>query len=282
MRKLIAFAAIISLFAVSCRTPRYVYSPSLPNVPYFEEKGETKLSAYYAGTGKGDQGTGLHSGYDVQGAYAISDNWALTAGLFKRKERDTYWLFVQDSYNIFDSSVVNYKRNLVELGGGYFTPVNRGETIFFNVYSGVGFGKFSIDDKGFNAGAAYSRKHTNKILKWYIQPGVNFMTSEYFRFSLVSRISFVHYSRSATNYTTDELAYFRLNKINDGWLSFFEPTLNIQAGVPGCDWLRLEAGLTLSTDPEDNYLEARSFCPFIGLSFDLSKTRIKKASTTLQ
>jgi len=41
-------SAIVMAFFFSCNTPRYIYSPSPPNNPYFKEKGDSKLAAYYS------------------------------------------------------------------------------------------------------------------------------------------------------------------------------------------------------------------------------------------
>jgi hypothetical protein len=264
---------IAAILLYSCHTPRYVYSPSPPNNPYFEKKGDTKLSGFYSGTGRSDQSKQINEGYDLQGAYALSDNWAITASFFKRKEKDTYFLYENSRYNIFDSSVVDYKRHLIELGGGYFTPLNRSKNVFLNFYSGVGLGKFSFMDNGVDTGSSYSRFHKSNIFKVYGQAGLNVITGDYFRFSLSGRISLVHYAGISTSYLDNELKNFHLNKINDGWLGFIEPSINMQFGMPQCKWVKIEMGMTLSSDPESNYLEARSFCPYIGLSFDFSKVK---------
>src|SRR5664279_417084 len=99
---------IISTCFTSCNTYRYIYSVSPPNNPYFTEKGESKLTAYYSSAGNDRLTKEYAHGVDLQGAYAISNHWAITTGYFNRREKDNYF----GSYNLFDSSVVRYKRNL--------------------------------------------------------------------------------------------------------------------------------------------------------------------------
>lgn len=229
-----------------------------------------KLAGYYAGTGKTDDGKEINEGYDLQGAYAISDKWALTAGFFKRKERDTYIRY----NNLFDSSVVNYQRKLFEIGGGYFVPLDARKQFYFSIYGGMGFGKFSFDDRGIDAnGFAYTRSHESKITKGYLQPGFSVAPVEYIRIFLTGRVSFVQYGSIRSSYQPNEEAYFNLDQLK-GLQIFAEPSFNMQVGIPAMQWVKLDAGLTFATHPRDN-LKARSFCPFIGLSFDFSKVNKK-------
>ena len=259
------------LFLFSCNTPRYIYAPSVPNNPYFTEKGQAKLSAYYsAGGNSNPRDDEKNRGFDLQGAYAIGDNWALTVGYFNRRERDVYPHY---DYNFFDSSVLNYKRNVMDIGGGYFLPLDRGKNVSVNLFGGVGFGKFSFTDRGVDkSGLAYSRFHSSRIVKWYAQPSLNALPGRYFRASFIFKLSFVHYGNISTSYTSDELNYFSLDKIKGKTIFYFEPAFNMQLGIPDCDWMKIDGGLNFATDPYRNNtrIEARSFNAFIGLCFDLS------------
>lgn len=271
MKKGQLISIISVILSASCTSPRYIYSPPPPNNPYFTEKGQSKLAAYYSSGGDDNSITGhKNRGVDVQGAYAISDNWALTAGYFSRRERDVYSVGVS---NYFDSSIVNYKRNLADVGGGYMLPLDKRRTVSINMFAGLAFGKFFFTDKGMDkSGSAYSRIHSSKIIKWYGQSSLNVLPGKYFRASFVLRFSFIHYGNISTTYTPDELQYFNLDKISNKTLFFFEPTFNMQLGIPKCDWLKIDGGLTFSSDPYQNKsnIEARNFNASIGLSFDLS------------
>ena len=48
----------------------------------------------------------------------------MTAGFFERTEKDIY---TSVRYNFFDSSILDYKRHITDLGGGYFIPLNKGK-----------------------------------------------------------------------------------------------------------------------------------------------------------
>ncbi|MEI9807293.1 MAG: hypothetical protein WDO16_05080 [Bacteroidota bacterium] len=274
MRNASLFLLASIIFFTSCNSPRYIYTPSPPNNPYFTEKGQSKLAAYYSSGGDDNTISGeKNNGLDVQGAYAISNNWALTAGYSGRKERGVY---SYAEYNFFDSSVVDYKRSLVDMGGGYFLALNERRTVSFNLFGGLGFGKFSFTDKGIDKmRAGYNRFHSSNIVKWYAQPSLNALPGKYFRASFIFKFSFLHYGNISTSYTSDELQYFFLDKINNKTLFFFEPSFNMQIGIPKCDWLKIDGGFTFSTDPYDNNsrIEARSFNASVGLSVDLSQLK---------
>jgi hypothetical protein len=283
----------------SCHTPRYIYSPAPPNTPFFTHKNQSVLAAYVSG------GDGRRSGYDslrtvkprnqgfdLQGAYSISDHFAITADYFKRKERDVFNpgdINIPDDtyYNFFDSSVVNYNRNLFSLGVGYFKILDRKQSITFNVYAGIGFGKFSFTDKGSDkSGVAYQRQHSADITKWYIQPSIHFIEKNYFAMGLVTKFSIVNYRNVSSSYNSEERSYYSLD-----WLDvkksiiFFEPGLTIQGGPAKQDWVKIQGIFCFSSNPflfspDQEYvsrqLRARSFSASIGLNFDLMRL-MKKA-----
>jgi len=266
---------ILAIF-YSCNTPRYIYSPSPPNNPYFKEKGDSKLTAYYSSGGDDNKSSGhKNNGFDLQAAYAISNNWALTAGFFERKEKEIYPF---GAYNYFDSSAVSYKRHIIDVGGGYFISMNRKRTVFLTIYGGLGLGKFSFSDDGIDkARVSYSRFHNSSISKWFIQPSLNFFAGNYFRASLIAKFSFVYYGNISTSYTNEELQFYWLDKIVNRTVSYVEPTFNMQFGIPPVDWVKVDGGFTFSSDPfyRNSQIQARSFNASIGLSFDFTKLRKK-------
>ncbi len=85
MRNKFLLSAFIVIFT-SCNTYRYIYSASPANTPYFKEKGESKITAYYSTAGGNSITKEYAHGFDLQGAYAFGDHWALTVGYFNRKE----------------------------------------------------------------------------------------------------------------------------------------------------------------------------------------------------
>ena len=107
--------------------------------------------------------------------------------------------FLKDVFSLikkgpFESSEVRYKRNLFDVGGGYFVSLNKRKTITFNFYGGFSWGRFSfVDDGKDSSGAGYHRYHNNGITRWFFQPSWNFMPGKYIRFSSATRFSAVHY-----------------------------------------------------------------------------------------
>ena len=265
------FAIIIIIAASSCVSRRYIYSASPPNNPYFSKKGQSQLTGYYSSSNSNNLSAEFADGFDLQGAYAVSDHWAITAGYFSRKEKDVYNYYTYNSS--FDSSVVIYKRNLVDLGGGYFFSLNPKNTIIFNAYGGVGFGKFSFDDNGTAGNFAYNRYHSSNITKWFFQPSINFTTGDYFRCAFILKSSLIHYGDIQTSYTVTELSDFSLDKIANKTLYFLEPGLNFQFGIPKYPWVKLDMSISSVSYTAQNTLGVRSGNASIGLSFDLSEIK---------
>ncbi len=254
----------------SCSTYRYIYSASPPNTPYFTKNGESKLTGYYSGSSE-NRLTGEYAhGCDLQGAYALSNHLAIGATYFYRKERDTY----SRSGNLYDSSVIHYKRNLFDVDAGYFIPLNANKKSTFNIYAGIGGGKFVFNDNGIDKNLfPYTRFHKSAITKWFIQPSINFMPGRYMRFCFATKLSFVHYGKIETSYSQDEIQYFTLNKIADKTLGFFEPSFNFQFGIPKAPWVKIDFVLSTTSgyDSYGSHLNVRGSNASIGLNFDFSK-----------
>jgi hypothetical protein len=273
--KKIAVLFVTSFVLISCKPPRYIYSPAPANNPYFRERGESKIAAYYSTSGSdNEQEKEYDNGLDLQAAYALSDHWALTADYYKRNEKQVE---VDADEPFFQSATIRYNRKTTSFGTGYFTPLDKKKSIMFNVFTGIGFGQFSFDDYGLDYGTGYRRYYKNDVTKWYIQPSFNFFAGKYLRTGLIGKISWVHYSKMETNYTQPELDYLEMNLLSRRTFSFFEFTWNMQVTMEKMKWLHLDGGITLCTEAFRNYadLEARNFNASIGLSLDFSKMKNK-------
>lgn len=259
----------LSLMAVSCSVPRYIYAPSIPVTPFFEEKGEASLSGNYATPGQGDSQKSSGNGFDLQGAYAVTSKLAITANFSQRREKEAYSYIQDGRYDIFDSSVIKYRRQMFEAGIGYVVPVDRLKTVYLGVFAGFGGGKLTILDQGLdNNSSGYSRTYENRLLKWYLQPAFNAHAGRYFRFSLAWRLSFVRYGSPRTSYTEDELKYYDFDRIHKRILFLSEPSTQMQFIIPDLEWLRLDGGLIFCSDPhKSRKLKSRFMTPFVGLSF---------------
>ena len=228
----LAFLLYIIIFA-ACQTPRYAYSPSAHNVPVITQKGDGKIGALYSTnipaeeSYNGERIYNRSNGIDIQAAYALSDNWAIQASHFQRWERTTGG---PDSVNI------KYKRNLSELGAGYYFAMNKRKTAFFQVFGGGGIGKFSFNDHSINGDFF----HQSDILKFYVQPAFVFRSKGSFSTSIAIRGSIVKFNSIKTNYSSAELEDYKLNYIDGRAKFFLEPAFVSSFGFKNLPGLRIE------------------------------------------
>ena len=112
--------------------------------------------------------------------------------------------------------------------------------------------------------------------KWYIQPSINFFPGKNFRTGIIGKVSWVHYGDVSTSYTPAELEYFDLDILTGKTLSLFEVTWNMQLTFNKINWIHIDGGFTLCSEPFSNLtnLEARNLNTSIGLSIDLSKMKM--------
>lgn len=234
MKILLQYCVVISLIILSaCESARYAYSPSAHNVPVLTQKGDGKIGAAYSTNPRTDETYNdrrIYShtnGFDAQGAYALSDNWALQASYFQRWERTTGGP---------DSATVKYKRNLAELGGGYYFAMNKRKTAFFQVFGGAGLGKFSFTDHSIYG----DYFHQADILKFYVQPAFVFRCKGSFSTSIALRGSVVKFNSIKTNYNPNELSDYQLNNLDYRAKFFFEPAFVSSFGFKNVPGLRFE------------------------------------------
>jgi len=240
MKTLVQNFLIISLISLSaCETARYAYSPSAHNVPVLTQKGDGKIGGLYSTNPATDETYNneriySHSnGFDAQGAYALSDNWAIQSSYFQRWERTTGG---PDSVNI------KYKRNLAELGGGYYFNMNKRKTVFFQVLGGAGLGRFSFTDHSING----DYFHQSNIFKFYIQPAFVFRSKGSFSTSIALRASVVKFNSIKTNYSPGQLSDYILNNLDYRAKFFFEPAFVSSFGFKNVPGLRFEFQGSLS------------------------------------
>ncbi len=264
----------------SCYTPRYVYSPSAHNVPLLAKKGDSKIGLNYSSnlpgrrTIDGQVFRGRSHGTDLQAAYAISSKLALQANYFSRSEKNG------GNYSTtLDSAVIRYRRKLTELGAGYYTKLNRENSLIFQLFAGVGFGNFSFTDAGKDRNQVfYTRFHRAGISKFYLQPAFQYQNKKRIAASLSSRFSVINFRNIETDYTTQEQANFELDRLSSSPVVFWEPAFVNTFGfkkLPGF-FLEYQAGLSLLTSRR--FVDARSFNFSVGFHSDLSQLFNKKSS----
>lgn len=253
---------LVILVAASCNIPRYAYSPAAHNVPVLTKKGDSKLGAFYSTNDAGQQTIdnvkidNRSRGFDLQGAVAITDHFAIQAGHFYRWEK---------SEERTDTLSIRYKRNLTELGLGYYIPINDKKNTFFQVFAGVGLGRFSFTDTD----RFDTNYHKANITKIYLQPAILFRSKGSFTTAIALRFSGINYSKIISNYTPVELSTHHLDNLNGRAKWFFEPATVSSFGFKGLPGLRFEVQGGLSFLMAREYIDYRKFNFSIGTWLDI-------------
>lgn len=262
---------LLMIALCSCYSPRYVYSPAAHNVPLLTEKGDSKLAAYYSSNLSGntsinlaDQQKSSGSGYDLQGAVAVTEHFAIQASYVKRKELN----YALNNLARADTSVINYRRNLTELGVGYYTGLDERGFIFFQVFAGAGVGKSSLSDL-YNSGV--NRHFNMKVQKLYLQPAFTFRYQNVFTSTFSNRISFIYFSDIATDYSDEELRTYKLSNLNSSSHVFIEPCVITSFGINSLPGIRVEMQFGMSFISNRQYVDHRGFNFSIGAVADLPK-----------
>jgi hypothetical protein len=270
------------LLLTACYSPRYVYSPTAHNVPVLIKKGDSKLAFNYsfnptASTVKENVPTkGKARGFDVQGAYAISKNWAMQLNYFNRTERNAG----DFDAGARDSVVINYKRNLVEIGGGYFHALNSNKLSIVQIFAGVGFGKSNFTDNGRDQNNLYRSKfHNMGVVKLFIQPAFMVRSKGNFSAAFSSRSSLVFFKNINTDYNAIELNRYKLDSLTISPRLFWEPAVVNNFGFKKLPGLQLEFQLGFSFLMSRRFVDYRSFNFSTGLLFDIPKLLATKKTS---
>lgn len=258
------------VIATSCNTPRYIYSPSAHNVPVLTKKGDSKIGAVYSTNAVGEEtkdGVKVDNrsrGYDVHGAVAITDNFAIQANHAYRWEK---------TEGGPDSTTLKYKRNLTEIGLGYYMPINDKKNTFFQVFAGAGLGRFSFTD----VDKTSNNYHQANITKVYLQPAILFKSKGSFTTSVAVRFSGISYSKIKTSYNASQLNDYHLDDLSGRAKWFFEPASVSSFGFKNLPGLRFEVQGGLSFLMARNYVDYRKFNFSIGTWVDVGQLFTKKA-----
>lgn len=256
---------------LSCYTPRYVYSPAAHNVPVLTQKNDSKIALNYSSNISGsinEDSKGVpacSNGFDLQAAHAISNKFAFQINYFTRSETNG------GNYSSFrDSSTIRYKRNLIEIGAGYYSRLQPGGNLFFQVFAGVGFGDFKFSDNGKDINQQlYSRFHQSGITKFYIQPAIQYNDKKLVVASLSSRFTLINFGNVETDYSPQEQSNYKLDDLLGKPVFFWEPAFINSFGFKKIPGFSLEYQFGLSLLLNRRFIDARAFNFSAGLLFDL-------------
>mgnify|MGYP000526442870 CR=1 FL=1 len=257
----------------SCYTPRYVYSPSAINVPVFTKKGDSKLAANYsfnlAGNTVNDSVPvkAKAHGYDLQAAWAFTNHWAVQANYSNRTERNT------GDFTVFlrDSTVINYNRDLTEIGAGYFKVLNNKQAVV-QIFAGIGVGKSAFTEEGrYQNNVFRNRYHTMNITKLFIQPAFTIRSKKNFAATFSSKNSLVFFSKISTNYSATELDNYKLDSLSYSPRLFWEPAIINTFGFKKLLGIQFEFQMGMAFLMSRRFVDYRAFNFSAGLLFDLPK-----------
>lgn len=252
------------MLALSCNTPRYVHSPAAHNVPVLTQKGDGKIGGYYSTNLVGreiDENNDKtkynnSNGFDLQGAVAITDHFAIQANYFNRREK---------TFDDYDTVSVRYKRNLTELGLGYYVSMGEKKKVLFQIFAGAGLGRFSFTD----VSPVHNYYHQADVLKIYLQPAFVFRSPGSFSIALSFRNNIIKYNNIKTNYTPILLKDYKLDSLNYGMKFFLEPAFAGSFGFKNVPGLRLEFQMGLSALLSSYNVDHRVFNFSVGTWLDI-------------
>ncbi len=247
----------LAAYLFSCTQPRYVYNPPVRNLHYFQEKGQSKLAAHWAsGSSRNDGGSSdtYNHGFDLQGAYAVSDHWALMASYYNRKERDNINTIFTSSNSVY--SEISYKRNGSEFAASYFTPLSKDRSSFFHIDGGIGFANNSLVDVGSFDSLGLTRNYSDKATRVFFQPGI-YTGLGAFQFAIGARVQWQFFNDVQTTYRPAELATYSLSGLNQ--LFNFEPYFSMRYGPKSVPWLKGEMQTCFTTVDKGYYVRGGYF-----------------------
>jgi hypothetical protein len=256
-----------------------VYSPAAHNVPVLLKKTDSKLAINLStGTFGKTRANSIvkeskNRGIDIQGAYALTDHFALQASYYHRTETN------EGDYNAgnLDSVVLQYTRNMAEFGVGYSKPLANNKRAILQVFAGVGFGKFGFTDIGRDENNVYHNKyHQANVTKLYLQPSIIIRSRANYAASLSSRFSVIYFYNIHTDYTAVDLDNYKLDSLQGHPRLFWEPAVINTFGFRKIPGLQVEVQAGLSLLESRLFIDYRSFNFSAGVLFDIPKLLRKR------
>jgi hypothetical protein len=191
-----------SVFFMSCA--RYYYAPNSVNIPLLGEK-EAKINAQYAA------GT-VSNGFECQSAFAISRHFG---GMINT-------MLGGSNYDGYEINSGETKTKFIEIGAGYFTPINT-TSFVFETYGGIGSG--GVNNIYYNGGRSKVR-----FTKLFVQPNIGIKVKG-FEFGFSSRMSWIKQKVVSNSVPNADPEYIDLEDISSHPESFlWEPGIVLRFG----------------------------------------------------
>ena len=272
----IVFFLILSLANFSCYAPRYVFTPSTQNIPLLHKKGDLEFAAYNGGSINTFNGKGNYNrGFDLQGAWAVSNHVAAMVNETGRKENN----MDNDSYYAGDTSALSYKSHFTEVGVGYFTPARDNKKMQLQIFGGAAFGSSDIVDEYSSGSVQAVKYHNSSVTKIFLQPAVVYNPVKNFSAALTSRFTEVIFRNINTNYTAAELNNYLLDQLTISPVFFWEPAMSYTFGFKKIPFqLKMQGSISILLN--HRFVEHRTGNVAFGIVANVGKKEKKKGTKT--
>lgn len=237
MKNISFYLVVIAILGLTSCNPKF-YSPNTQNVPLISEQGETNLTL----SGNGNQ-------VEFQGAYGLTQNISFQAngGLFIPSDLD---------------NGNGGSGQFLEIGGGYFTPIN--EKFVFETYGIFGFGSFENHLPSTTTANPQTKGDISaNIFRVGIQPNFGYK-SKNFTAAISSRIVNLSY-----NNLEGDLIFDNINQVaflEDNSSNFLlEPAITIKGGLDKLK-LQIQYGYSINLSNSD-FKQDKGYLT-VGLNFN--------------
>lgn len=208
MKPYLSFVFLSCISAlIACTAPKYVFSPSTANLLQLDKQGEIKVAANYAEASPLLFSDLNHSseGLDIQSAYAITKRAGLKADVYSKWESNESIA----ELNGMPRDNIKYKKRGIEISGGYYNFSKKQASSKFQLFAGVGAGKFSFEQT-YNSGTLKMNYHSMNYFKYFLQPSLIAIKKKNYSLDFAARMSLLHFNNIKTDYadlTTEPLGY---------------------------------------------------------------------------
>jgi hypothetical protein len=233
MRYLLVLALL-----TSC-TPLYL--PATRNAPLFDEQGEAQVSGYLSAAGA-----------EVQGAYALTDNIAITGNYAYANQKKT-------------SNGVEYtrKNGYAELGLGFYNTTRSSR---WEIIGGYGFGESTSSDVYYFVSPGVETLTTAKLQRIFIQPSIG-TNNRGTNFAFTPKISWVDFS----DFTTQDGV---VHPHTENAIIFLEPAITMKFHLAGNIFGIAQVGVAFPISGEP-YFKYQQLSASLGIQIDTGGLRTR-------
>lgn len=228
------YLIVLALAMTSCAP---LYLPATRNAPLFDERGEAQVSGYLSA-----------AGIEAQGAYALTDNIAVTASYEYANQKKT-------------SNGVEYtrKNNYAEFGLGIY---NTTRSLRWEIIGGYGFGEGTSSDVYYffapDFGVGFETVATGKMTRIFLQPSIG-TNNRGTNLSFTPKLSWVDYSEFTSGGIT--------RQPTEDPILFLEPAATLKFHLAGNLFMIGQVGFTLPLSGEP-YFKYQPLSASIGIQID--------------